>query len=95
MWEQLQVATTGSVGKLSRSTISLASLCSNTDPKKKRNTDLVRCNGSSSRSSSSSCRDKIAVSSLLAVRVHHAVPLRDASCTKHTATPYACAVCSW
>ncbi|WIA40691.1 hypothetical protein OEZ86_004387 [Tetradesmus obliquus] len=41
MWEQLQVAATGSVGKLSRSSISLASLCSNTDPKKKRNTDLL------------------------------------------------------
>jgi hypothetical protein len=70
MWEQLQVATTGSVGKLSRNTISLASLCSNTDPKKKRNTDLVSCSGSSSRS----CKERIVAASLLAVRVYHAVP---------------------
>lgn len=41
MFEQLHQASTGSTNKLSKSTISLASLCSNTDPKKKRNTDLV------------------------------------------------------
>lgn len=41
MFEQLHQTSTGSANKLSKSTISLASLCSNTDPKKKRNTDLV------------------------------------------------------
>lgn len=41
MFEQLHQASTGSTNKLSKSTISLASLCSNTDPKKKRNTDLL------------------------------------------------------
>lgn len=41
MFEQLHQASTGSANKLSKSTISLASLCSNTDPKKKRNTDAV------------------------------------------------------
>ena len=41
MFEQLHQASTGSTNKLSKSNISLASLCSNTDPKKKRNTDLV------------------------------------------------------
>jgi hypothetical protein len=42
MFEQLHQSATGSVNKLSKSNISLASLCTNTDPKKKRNTDLVR-----------------------------------------------------
>lgn len=41
MFEQLHQTSTGSTNKLSKSTISLASLCSNTDPKKKRNTDMV------------------------------------------------------
>lgn len=41
MFDQLHQSSTGSANKLSKSTISLASLCSNTDPKKKRNTDAV------------------------------------------------------
>lgn len=41
MFEQLHQTSTGSANKLSKSHISLASLCSNTDPKKKRNTDAV------------------------------------------------------
>eukprot|EP00879_Flechtneria_rotunda_P001421 GHRR01001574.1.p1 GENE.GHRR01001574.1~~GHRR01001574.1.p1 ORF type:complete len:355 (+),score=176.98 GHRR01001574.1:219-1283(+) len=41
MWEQLQQASTGSANMLSRSTISLASLCSNTNSKTKRSTDLL------------------------------------------------------
>lgn len=41
MFEQLHQSATGSVNKLSKSNISLASLCSNLDPKKKRNTDVV------------------------------------------------------
>lgn len=41
MFEELHKSSTGSANKLSKSHISLASLCSNTDPKKKRNTDMV------------------------------------------------------
>lgn len=41
MFDQLHQSSTGSVNKLSKANISLASLCSNTDPKKKRNTDVV------------------------------------------------------
>jgi len=43
MWDQLHRASTGSTNQLSKNSISLASLCSNTDPKKKKNTDVVRC----------------------------------------------------
>lgn len=44
VWDALQTAATGAPASrsLSRSSISLASLCSNTDPKKKRDTDKVR-----------------------------------------------------
>lgn len=41
MFEQLHESCTCSANKLSKSNISLASLCSNIDPKKKKNTDLV------------------------------------------------------
>eukprot|EP00775_Hariotina_reticulata_P003497 gene3497-3766_t len=41
MWDQLHQASTGSTNQLSKNSISLASLCSNTDPKKKKNTDVV------------------------------------------------------
>jgi hypothetical protein len=53
MFEQLHQTSTGSANKLSKSTISLASLCSNTDPEKKRNTDAVGGVAQQQQSSSS------------------------------------------
>lgn len=46
LFEQLSAAATGSANKLSRADISLASLCGNTAPGRKRNTDAVRARAS-------------------------------------------------